>query len=94
MHNMPGLPQGHFAVRPGPHDGVGRQRNHHPAWLWYYGAMPHRAQDPLVAAASLVMALQTIVSRNVDPQQTAVVTVGALHAGSPTTSSPRPRRWS
>jgi hippurate hydrolase len=46
-----------------------------------HGAMPHRAQDPLVAAASLVMALQTIVSRNVDPQQTAVVTVGALHAG-------------
>jgi hippurate hydrolase len=35
----------------------------------------------VVAAASLVMALQTVVSRNVDPQQTAVVTVGALHAG-------------
>jgi hippurate hydrolase len=46
-----------------------------------HGAMPHKAADPLVAAASIVMALQTIVSRNVDPMQPAVVTVGALHAG-------------
>ena len=45
------------------------------------GAMPHRAADPVVAAASVVMALQTVVPRNVDPQQTAIVTVGALHAG-------------
>jgi hippurate hydrolase len=46
-----------------------------------HGAMPHRAADPLVAASSIVMALQTVVSRNVDPQHTAVVTVGAFHAG-------------
>jgi hippurate hydrolase len=46
-----------------------------------HGAMPHKATDPIVAAASIVMALQTVVSRNVDPQQMAVVTVGALHAG-------------
>jgi hippurate hydrolase len=46
-----------------------------------HGAMPHRAADPVVAASSLVMALQTIVSRNVDPLQMAVVTVGAFHAG-------------
>ncbi len=43
--------------------------------------MPHRAADPIVAAASIVMALQTIVSRNIDPLHAAVVTVGALHAG-------------
>ena len=43
--------------------------------------MPHRAADPIVAAASIVMALQTIVSRNIDPLQAAVVTVGALHGG-------------
>lgn len=46
-----------------------------------HGAMPHKATDPLVAAASIVMALQTVVSRNVDPLQAAVVTVGALNAG-------------
>ncbi len=42
--------------------------------------MPHKATDPIVAAASIVMALQTIFSRSVDPQAMAVVTVGALHA--------------
>jgi hippurate hydrolase len=43
--------------------------------------MPHKAADPIVAAAGLVMALQTVVSRNVDPQEAAVVTVGAMHSG-------------
>lgn len=43
--------------------------------------MPHRTVDPIVAAASIVMALQSVVSRNIDPLQMAVVTVGALHAG-------------
>jgi hippurate hydrolase len=43
--------------------------------------MPHRAADPIVAAASIIMALQTIVSRNIDPLLAAVVTVGAMHAG-------------
>lgn len=81
MHNMPGVAQGHLLLREGPAmassdyatitlDGVGG-----------HGAMPHQAIDPVVAAASLVMGLQTIVSRSVDPQQMAVVTVGALHAG-------------
>jgi hippurate hydrolase len=46
-----------------------------------HGAMPQHAADPVVAAASLVMALQTVVARNVDPLQAAVVTVGALQAG-------------
>jgi hippurate hydrolase len=43
--------------------------------------MPHKATDVVVAAASTVMALQTLVSRHVDPLQPAVVTVGAIHAG-------------
>lgn len=46
-----------------------------------HGARPHEAIDPVVAAASLIMALQTIVSRNTDPLEAAVVTVGAIHAG-------------
>jgi hippurate hydrolase len=50
-----------------------------------HGAMPHRAADPVVAAGQLVMALQTIVSRNVDPLQMAVVTVGACTPVRPTT---------
>ena len=81
MHNMPGIAQGQFAFREGAMmassddvvitlDGVGG-----------HGAMPHRASDPIVAGAAIVSALQTIVSRNVDPQHTAIVTVGAFHAG-------------
>ncbi|KSW22959.1 MULTISPECIES: M20 aminoacylase family protein [unclassified Pseudomonas] len=81
MHNMPGLEAGHLCFRSGPMmasqdllevriEGVGG-----------HGSMPHLSVDPLVAAASVVMALQTVVGRNVDPQQAAVVTVGALQAG-------------
>ncbi|MFL7792172.1 MAG: M20 family metallopeptidase [Anaerolineae bacterium] len=46
-----------------------------------HGAAPHQAADPVVATAQLVTALQTIVSRNVDPLETAVVSVGSIHGG-------------
>ncbi|MBN1179071.1 MAG: amidohydrolase [Anaerolineae bacterium] len=46
-----------------------------------HGALPHQSVDPVVAAAHVVTALQTIVSRNVSPLDTAVVTVGAIHGG-------------
>lgn len=46
-----------------------------------HGALPHQTIDPIVAAAQIVGALQTIVSRNVGPQETAVVTVGSIHGG-------------
>ena len=81
LHNMPGTPVGHFVFR----DGAAMASSDYATIRIHgtggHGAMPHRSADPLVAAASIVMALQTIVSRNVDPLHTAVVTVGALHAG-------------
>lgn len=46
-----------------------------------HGARPHRAVDPIVTASHLVTALQTIVSRRLDPQDPGVITVGAFHAG-------------
>jgi hippurate hydrolase len=46
-----------------------------------HGAMPHTTVDPIVVAAHLVLALQTLVAREVDPNDMAVVTVGAIHAG-------------
>ena len=81
MHNMPGHPQGHLVLRDGPMmassdyvtitlDGKGG-----------HGAMPHQAADPVVAGSAIVLGLQSIVARNVDPQETAVITVGAFHAG-------------
>ena len=46
-----------------------------------HGARPHESADPIVGAAALILALQTIVSRRLDPAQPGVVTVGAVHAG-------------
>ncbi len=46
-----------------------------------HGARPHESADPIVGAATLILALQTIVSRRLDPAQPGVVTVGAVHAG-------------
>ncbi|MEM7663441.1 MAG: amidohydrolase [Pseudomonadota bacterium] len=46
-----------------------------------HGAYPHTTKDPVVIASHIVTALQTLVSRNVDPQEPAVVTVGSIQAG-------------
>jgi hippurate hydrolase len=46
-----------------------------------HGAMPHVAADPVVAGSAIVMGLQSIVARNVDPQHVAIITVGAFNAG-------------
>jgi amidohydrolase len=47
-----------------------------------HGAMPHQTVDAVVVASQIVTALQTVVSRNVNPAELAVVSVGSLHAGS------------
>jgi hippurate hydrolase len=81
MHNMPGVAQGHFVLREGAAMASSDYATITLNGVGGHGAMPHRAADPIVAAASIVMALQSIVARNIDPLQAAVVTVGALHAG-------------
>ncbi|MDW5441439.1 M20 aminoacylase family protein [Polaromonas sp. SM01] len=81
MHNMPGVPQGRLVLREGAAMASSDYVTVTLTGVGGHGAMPHLATDPIVAAASIVMALQTIVSRNIDPLQMAVVTVGALHAG-------------
>ncbi|WP_371439107.1 M20 aminoacylase family protein [Polaromonas sp.] len=81
MHNMPGIAQGRLVLREGAAMASSDYATVTLTGVGGHGAMPHRATDPVVAAASIVMALQTVVSRNIDPLQMAVVTVGALHAG-------------
>jgi len=81
MHNMPGVPQGQLVLRDGAAMASSDYATVTLTGIGGHGALPHRTADPVVAAASIVMALQTIVSRNIDPLQMAVVTVGALHAG-------------
>jgi hippurate hydrolase len=81
MHNMPGYPQGQLVFRSGPTMASSDYVTVTLHGNGGHGALPHKAIDPVVAGASIVMALQTLVSRNVDPQSAAVVTVGAIHAG-------------
>ena len=81
MHNMPGHPQGHLVLRDGAMMASSDYVTVTVEGVGGHGAMPHRAADPLVAASSIVLGLQSIVARNVDPQETAVITVGAFNAG-------------
>jgi len=81
MHNGPGTPQGHLVFREGPMMASSDYVTITLHGVGGHGAEPHRTADPIVAAASIVMALQTIVSRNAAPLEMAIVTVGALHSG-------------
>ena len=81
MHNMPGRPEGQFVAVPGFALASSDTATITVRGKGGHGAIPHLAVDPVVVGASIVMALQTIVSRNVAPLDTAVVTVGAFLAG-------------
>ncbi|AKZ62054.1 amidohydrolase [Herbaspirillum hiltneri N3] len=81
MHNHPGVATGTFMFRAGAFMAACDTVKIKIIGKGSHAARPHLSVDPLVAASSLVMALQTVVSRNVDPMETAVVTVGSLHAG-------------
>ncbi|NML42288.1 amidohydrolase [Ramlibacter sp. G-1-2-2] len=81
LHNIPGLPAGHFHFRSGPAMASSDNVTITLRGVGGHGAMPQAAADPIVAGAALVSALQTVVARNVDPLHSAVVTVGSFHAG-------------
>ncbi|EKS70243.1 MULTISPECIES: M20 aminoacylase family protein [unclassified Caballeronia] len=81
MHNHPGVTTGTFLFRRGPFMAASDKVYVHIDGVGGHAARPHLCVDPVVVAASITMALQTIVSRNVDPSQPAVVTVGALQVG-------------
>ena len=81
MHNLPGFRPGQLLLREGATMASSENILVHIEGAGGHGAMPHLSADPVVAGAAIVMALQTIVSRNVDPLKMAVVTVGAFQAG-------------
>jgi len=81
LHNWPGLPVGQIAIISGPvmagadrFDIVVTGRGGH-------AAMPHKSTDSIIAATALVQALQTLVSRNTEPLEPAVLSVTRIHAG-------------
>lgn len=81
MHNMPGMEQGQILFREGACMASSDRATLVFEGCGGHGAMPHLATDPTVVAASTIMALQSIVARNVDPLASAVITVGRLQAG-------------
>ena len=81
MHNMPGLPVGKFYFQPGALMASMDQFHITVRGCGGHGAIPHKAIDPVLVAAHITTALQSIVSRNVDPLEAAVITVGSIVAG-------------
>ncbi|OYU12199.1 MAG: amidohydrolase [Comamonadaceae bacterium PBBC1] len=81
LHNHPGAAQGTFMFGKGAFMSASDTCRIKVIGRGGHAARPHQAVDPVMIAGSLIMALQTVVSRNIDPTQTAVVTIGSVHAG-------------
>lgn len=82
LHNDPDLPLGQFAVREGPIMAAVDEAVIRVNGYGGHGSTPEHTADPIAAGASIVMALQTIISRNIAALDPAVVTVAAFHGGS------------
>ncbi len=81
MHNMPGFPTGKFGFLPGSFMASSDTVIITVTGRGGHGAVPQKAVDPVVICAQIVLALQSIVSRNIAPLDMAIITVGAIHAG-------------
>ncbi|MGH7003640.1 MAG: amidohydrolase, partial [Alphaproteobacteria bacterium] len=81
LHNWPGVATGQFGFLAGPAMASVDRATVRIVGKGGHGAEPQNAVDPVVAAAAFVTALQSVVSRNVDPREMAVATVGSIHGG-------------
>ena len=81
MHNMPGIAAGTFAIRPGPLLASTDEFTIDITGYGSHAAKPHLAVDPIIVGTAIVQALQTIVSRGINPTNSAVVSVTKFHAG-------------
>jgi len=82
LHNAPDLAHGEIAILPGPAMAGADFFDIKISGYGAHGAMPERSKDAVVIATSVAQAIQTIVSRNVEPLQAAVVSITQIHAGS------------
>ena len=92
LHNWPALPAGTIGINPGPMMAASDRWEVTVEGRGGHGAHPYQTIDPIVVAAHIVTALQTIVSRNVHPVESAVISLGHIQAGSPTAPSVIPSR--
>ncbi len=92
MHNWPGMPLGSFGIREGGIMAATDRFNIEIEGLGGHAARPHSTIDPVMIAAQLIGVLQTIVSRNIDPLKSAVVSVTVLEAGDADNVIPRTAR--
>jgi hippurate hydrolase len=81
LHNHPGAPEGTILLRSGPIMAASDTVRITIKGKGGHASRPHLTIDPIVVACTLVVSLQTVISRSIDPTQTAVVTVGTIHAG-------------
>jgi hippurate hydrolase len=81
MHNAPGLPVGQFGLRPGPLMASTDEFTIDLEGKGGHAAKPHDCIDTTLVAAQLLQALQSVVSRNVDPVESAVLSITSLHTG-------------
>ncbi|OYV38494.1 MAG: amidohydrolase, partial [Thiomonas sp. 20-64-5] len=88
MHNWPGMAAGHFAVKAGPVMASSNEFRIRLTGKGAHAAMPHLGLDPVPAACQMVQAFQTIVTRNRDPQDPAVISVTMIHTGEATNVIP------
>jgi amidohydrolase len=89
MHNFPTMPQGEFHWRNGPIMAAANFFEITIVGRGAHAAQPHFGIDPIVAGSALVNALQTIVSRTLDPFRSGVVTIGSFQAGAAANAIPR-----
>jgi amidohydrolase len=82
MHNFPGLPVGEFGIRPGAQMAAADLLSIRIEGTGGHAARPHLTVDPILVGAQIVNQIQSVVARNVDPLQAAVVSITMFHAGS------------
>jgi amidohydrolase len=81
LHNWPRAALGTFGMRPGPIMAAADRVQILLTGQGGHGAMPHLSRDPVVAGAQIVMALQTVVARNLDPVAQGVISITQFHGG-------------
>ena len=81
MHNYPGMPVGAFGIRPGPVMAAADYISITIEGKGAHAARPHLGIDPVLVAAHIITGVQTVVSRNVDPIKSAVVSIPMVEAG-------------